>query len=318
MSKKANPTVVGGFVIGALVIAISGALLLGGRNLFEKKIPCILYFDESISGLDVGAPVDFRGVRIGTVTGVRLELDDREGVAILRPVTLQIEESRITFLRERDVARGPREVIEHLVEERGLRARLATQSLLTGKHKIELGYFPDTKIVRRNRDPGLWELPTVPSPFKKAETELAQLPIQEIVTETHRAIKHMADILDPETTGKTFQNVNATLARLETVLARMDAKIDPMTQQTSEVLAEAKGTLSDLRATLDLLGRNVEPLLKAATETSGHVNALLDPQSELHGEVSSLIDDLQQTSKSLRRLTDYVEEHPESLLRGKK
>lgn len=299
MSKKANPAVVGSFVVGAMIISVIGIIILGGGNIFERKFECIMYFDESISGLDVGAPVDFRGVRIGTVTGVRLEFDRNNDLAILRPVTMQIEESRINFVSRAGGAGNPEEVLNLLVDQLGLRARLAPQSLLTGKQKIELGYYPDQPIRRRNRVDALWEMPTILSPFKQAADGLAQLPLQEIVSETHRAIKRLANVMDPEVTGKTFQNINQTLAGMEKLLARLDAKIDPFAEQSAQMIEVAKASLQEMQVTLEKINQN------------------LDPQSDSRNDVFLLIDDLQQTSKSLRRLTDLLEEHPESLLRGK-
>ncbi len=299
MSKKANPTVVGSFVVGAIALSIIGVIVLGGGRFFEEKFDFIAYFDESISGLDVGAPVDFQGVRIGTVTGVRLEFDRKNRGEILRPVTLQILGGRINFVQERDQSAKPAEGLEFLVQERGLRARLAVQSMLTGKQKIELGLFPDQPIVRKNRDGPLWEMPTIPSPFKQAATEIAQLPLQDIVTETHRAIKRVADILDPEVTGEIFQNLNDSMVRMEGLFERLESKIDPVTEQISGMIGAATESLLEMQQTLET------------------INQHLDPDSATRSELMLLAEDLQQTSKSLRRLTDYLEVHPESLLWGK-
>ncbi len=299
MSKKANPAVVGSFVVGAICLSIIGIILLGGGGFFEKKYACILFFDESISGLDVGAPVDFQGVRVGTVTGVRLEFDKENNGEILRPVTFQIEASRINFAQDGERAADASKSLEFLVKERGLRARLAVQSMLTGKHKIELGYFPDMPVIRKNRGGDLWEMPTIPSPIKQAASELAQLPISDIINEAYRAITRMADIMDPEVTGRTFQNINVTLARMETMLGRLDARIDPVAEQTEQMIAVAKGSLLEMQSILK------------------NINQSLDPASESRNDMFMLMNDLQQTSKSLRRLTDFLEEHPESLLRGK-
>lgn len=317
MSKKANPTVVGSFVIGAIVISIVGIMMLGGRSLLEEKVECILYFDESVSGLDVGAPVDFQGVRVGTVTGVKLEFDHKNNGDILRPVTLQLEESRINFAQDRDHETKPGEALEFLIMKRGLRARLATQSILTGKLKVELGYFPTTPVVLKNRSGVLRELPTIPSPFKQVASELAQLPLSEIVNEVHRAVKGMADILNPESTGKTLANIDQAVEKMVSVLVQLEAAIDPAAKQSSEVMASAKLSLDEFHATLTELNKNVGPLLEQATQVTGHFNVLMNPESQARGEFSLLLEDLQQTSKAMRQLVNYLEQHPDALLRGK-
>ncbi len=286
MSKKANPAVVGSFVLVAIVLSVVGIMVLGGASYFDERFECIMYFDESISGLDVGAPVDFQGVRIGTVTDVRLEVDARaEGGEMLRPVRMQLEGNRINYSGERKRNRTPDEGLEMLVTNRGLRARLAAQSMLTGKLKVELGYFPDYPIVRKNHNPDVWEMPTIPSAMRKVVTEFTQLPIGDIVSEAHRAVQRMAQILDPELTGKTMNNLNDTLVRLESILVKVES--------------------------------NVEPLFQSLTRTSDKVSSMLDPGSDVRGEISQLIAELRETSKSMRRLTEYLEQHPESILRGK-
>lgn len=318
MSTKANPTVVGSFVAGAILISIIGIMLLGGRSLLEDRFECILYFDESLSGLDAGAPVDFQGVRIGTVTSVRLEFDpEREG-EILRPVTLEIEESRIDLAEGRKRAGNTAEMMEALVTRLGLRARLATQSILTGKLKIELGYFPEQPIDRRNGNDPRWEMPTIRSPLKQMASEVAQLPLGDIVTELHRAVKSIADMMDPAVAGQTITALNQTLLRLEGVLTRLESRIDPLTEQTSEIMQATRRSLDEMHAMLLQINAGIGPLLKASTETSVNLNAWLDPDSEMHGEFSRLVEDLQQTSKSIRLLAEFIEQHPETLLHGKK
>ena len=142
--KKPHPAVVGAFVIGAIALLILAALAIGGRGLFERKLDCVAYFDENIGGLDVGAPVEYEGVRIGTATDIRIELNLDTG-QFYRPVRFQIEPSRIRF-EGGDADSAATTFLERLVTDHGLRAQLANQSLLTGKLKITLGNFPDPDL----------------------------------------------------------------------------------------------------------------------------------------------------------------------------
>lgn len=318
MSKKANPKVVGSFVIGAIALSIVGIMILGGGSFMEEKFECVMLFDESISGLDVGAPVDFQGVRIGTVTEVWMEFDAQSGL-VFRPVKMQIEGNRI---RHTDGLRPhrdkPDEGMERLVQKRGLRARLASQSMLTGKLKIELGFFPDKPVVRTGRYPDLWEMPTIPSPIRQVTEEVANLPLGEIVKETHRVIQRLADVLDQDETGKVFANLNETMDRLESVLTRVDEKIDPLTQHSAEVLVSTRAAVDELREVMVKIDDQVGPLMASVTESSERINDLVDPQSALGSDLAALIADVKLTSASLRRFVDYIDQHPESIIRGKK
>ena len=318
MSKQANPTLVGSFILGAILLAVLALLLLGGGKAFENSFECVVYFDESISGLDVGAPVDFQGVRIGSVTDVKLVYDGAADSLIVRPVRLAIEESRIELANDqswgRDVARN----MEGLVANQGLRARLATQSLLTGKLKIELGLFPEQPIRRRNRDASHWEMPSIPSPLQAVADEVAQLPISAIVHDAHRAIQRIADMMDPERSAQTIDNLNRTLANLETLLSQVSSKIDPIADQGTGFLQTAQASLDDLRGLLRQIDANMPPLVANLTSISGNVDALTDPESHLREEISRLLEELRATSQSIRYLANQIEEQPESLLRGKK
>src|SRR5690348_13019885 len=70
MGSKINPTTIGAFVVGAVVLVVAGALLFGGGQFFQEKLPYVMFFDRSVTGLNVGAPVIFRGVQVGQVTEV--------------------------------------------------------------------------------------------------------------------------------------------------------------------------------------------------------------------------------------------------------
>ncbi len=284
MSTKTNPTAVGAFVIGAIAIAVVAVMLFGGSSLFEKRFECVLYFDESISGLDVGAPVEFQGVRVGTVTDVRLEVH-AETRELLRPVRMQLEGSRFHHIGSQGHEGASEVGMNRIVDELGLRARLASQSLLTGKLKIELGLYPNEPIVRKNRNPDEYELPTLPSTLRKVKQDLSELPIADMVTEAHEAIQRLSDLMDPEVTGQTIKNLNETLVNLSSMLAKLDQRLDP--------------------------------LLLSMTRTSDQAGAFLNPNSDVRAELDLLIHEIRKASQSMRLLTEYLEQHPEAILRGK-
>lgn len=284
MSTKTNPTAVGAFVIGAIAIAVVAVMLLGGSNLFDKRFECILYFDESISGLDIGAPVEFQGVRVGTVTDVRLEVYAKTG-ELLRPVRMQLEGGRFHHVDAQKIDGDSEAGMSRMVDERGLRARLASQSLLTGKLKIELGLYPDEPVVRKNRHGDVFEMPTLPSAMRKVKQDLSALPIADMVTEAHEAIQRLSDLMDPEVTGQTIKNLNETLVNLSSMLAKLDQRLDP--------------------------------LLLSMTRTSDQAGAFLNPNSDVRAELDLLIHEIRKASQSMRLLTEYLEQHPEAILRGK-
>ena len=145
MSKKVSPVLVGSFVLGGVALAILGLVLFGGGKIFERKFYCVAYFQESLSGLDIGAPVEYKGVRIGTVSDVRLIVDQSEHV-LHRPVTISLEPNRVYLTSGEHNKSFSLEGFTDIVKK-GLCAKLASQSLLTGKLKIELDFHPSSPIT---------------------------------------------------------------------------------------------------------------------------------------------------------------------------
>src|SRR3546814_1282947 len=122
MSGKANPKLIGGFVVGAIAILVVALVVFGGGRLFQDERRVVAYFEGSVAGLQVGAPVTFRGVPLGAVTEILLRFDDRSMTALI-PVYMELDRSRISYA---DGAAPERELSDVLVEH-GLRARLSAQ-----------------------------------------------------------------------------------------------------------------------------------------------------------------------------------------------
>ena len=201
MSKKANPAVVGSFVIGAVILAVAAVIAFGGGKLFQKKNYFVMYFEDSLGGLDIGAPVEFKGVRVGTVVDVQIFYEAAQTNLVL-PVTISLEPDRIARNTER--RRPVKEGVDLLVQ-RGMRAQLVAQSLLTGKLKVQLDYFPDVppRYVAGSRA-AYPEIPTAPSPMAQALKKFNDLPVAEIVMDTRRSIRGLADVINATDTREAI------------------------------------------------------------------------------------------------------------------
>ena len=312
--KKPHPAVVGAFVIGAIALLILAALAIGGPGLFERKLDCVAYFDENIGGLDVGAPVEYEGVRIGTATDIRIELNLDTG-QFYRPVRFQIEPSRIRFEGGGGDSAATT-FLERLVTDHGLRAQLANQSLLTGKLKITLGNFPDTPVNRKSRDPGLWEMPTTPSPLAAVTGKLADLPFADIVTELRDAVAGLSSILQTVHDRGTVGHLDESLQKLGTLFTSINDQVQPLAGDGGQLLRTADATLTDLRSTLQTLNDALLPFLASLNSAATNLDTILGTTFP-RGDLPTLLENLGDASRSLRLLLDYLEQHPEALLQGK-
>src|SRR3989442_7853685 len=159
MARRANPALIGAFVVGALTLAVSGLVVFGGGRVFRNTKPLVAYFEESVKGLSIGAPVTFQGAKVGSVTDVRVVVDP-ETLTISTPVFCEVDAARLTEVGGGPLAlRADTTRTKELIK-RGLRAQLEMQSLVTGQVGIALAFRPDTPLRLTGLTPDYLEMPT--------------------------------------------------------------------------------------------------------------------------------------------------------------
>ena len=164
--SKANPAVIGGFVVGAIALIVIGLLVFGGTNWFAKRNKYVAFFPGSVKGLRVGAPVDFRGVTIGQVTDIKVQFNPADVSAQL-PVIIEVDPTRIEFVGRAPTG-SPEENAKRLVEE-GFGAQLQSQSLLTGLLFVNLDFYKDKPARMVRGEQPYPEIPTIPSEFEQLQ-----------------------------------------------------------------------------------------------------------------------------------------------------
>jgi len=189
MSKHANPTLVGGFVVGAVALVVAGIAIFGNTNLFVPEFKYVAYFESSTTGLDVGAAVRFQGVQVGHVSRITAVWSGEEEIQIPVQLTFTRESVRApTRKLEAELERrGVRDVMDSMIE-RGLRATLVQDSFLTGKMHVALSFFPgsELRVVGGTRLP---EMPTLKAGFAQ---RIEELPIDEMQKRANDFFKQMA------------------------------------------------------------------------------------------------------------------------------
>jgi paraquat-inducible protein B len=210
---------------------------------YSKSVAYLLHFDDSVRGLAVGAPVEFRGIEVGQVTSVTLEFDDvRDRFRI--PVMIEIQPERFTTLHD-DATR--REALDRLVAS-GLRAQLKSGNLLTGQLIVALDMFKNAKPAEVVWSGPVPEIPTVPTPLEEITANVAALidrlsrfPVDQIGKELNASIK----------------DLRGTLAQAERTLASANSMIGPQSD-TREELNRALQELSDAARSLGLAAEQIQ------------------------------------------------------------
>ena len=242
-------------------------------------VPLQLKFQQSVRGLAVGAPVDFRGIVIGEVTAIGMEYDaPRKDFNML--VTIRIFPSRLISMSSNlDETRLHQLKLDKMVEH-GMRAQLRSGSLLTGQLFVALDFFRDAKPARLGRSQGMDVLPTIPGDLEELQGVLQRI--------ARKLDKVPFDSIGQELDA-TIKELHATLGTVRQLGSSLDGKVVPQTLQT----------LQQLQQTLD------------------NANQTLQVNSPLQQDVRKAAQEVTETARSFRALSDYLDRHPEALIRGK-
>lgn len=180
MSKQASKAVIGSFVVSALVLVVGGVLIFGSGNYLKERYPFMLFFQDSVKGLSVGAPVIFMGVQIGEVKDINVLANPSESSFLIQ-VLIELASGKVKRFKTKEFGNAQElyEYCNQLIEQ-GLRARLGLQSVVTGQLQIELDFFPEEAAVLMGTNKKYHEIPTIPSTFEKLTKTLENLPVKEV------------------------------------------------------------------------------------------------------------------------------------------
>lgn len=321
---KANPKAIGAFVVGGIALLVGGIVTFGSFQFFAARLPVVMYFDGDLSGLDVGAPLVVKGVRIGTVTDVALHYN-----ATIRtfriPVHAVIEPDRFILEGASDVGRN----LPLLISE-GLRAQLATQSLLTGKLLVSLQVLPETP-VRLIAHPGdKNEIPTVPSEMSQLQSsvegvlnKIQALPLDQLLEDV-RGLIQTADSsikqLQMRNFAATGEAALQVMNDMRGLIAQLSKRVDELAPAGELVLKDADKLVLDLRATV----ADARPMIANARKTMEKADRLLttandviEPGSPAYRELVAMLREFSNTARSIRAMADSLERNPDSILFGK-
>ncbi len=331
MSAKANKTLIGAFVLGALALAVGAVVALGSGMFFTKKYKCIMFFPNSVSGLEVGAPVVFRGVPIGSVTEISIEADASR-LHFYIPVVVEILDGKITLASDRQAKKGEtllqarKESADDLLPQlinKGLRAQLVTQSFVTGQLAVSLDLMPDTP-VRLVGESTLPEIPTVPSTFEKLTETIKQLPLQELVDRLIGAVTGIEKLVNSPELASMPGKIDSALNTGNDLLREIKTKVAPLAQN----LDEAVQNYSDLAKHLDRRTEGLSASAKAALDSFdvtlkdgrtaiGNFQKIVSSNSPTVTDLNRALAEIANAARSIRELSSYLERHPEALIQGK-
>lgn len=321
MSKKINPTSIGLFIVAGVALGVAGVLVFGSWKLFSKTREVIVYFDESLNGLNEGAPVKYRGVTIGSVKRVMVRFNQATNDFAM-PVILEFEEELIRRrLGDTSDIFEPG-AMERRVD-RGLRASLQTESLVTGVLYVDVR--PNTNAAHaifHQLKPVYPEIPTEATQIQQLFDNLASVDVRGIGTNLNALLVKLDTSLSQLQIGKinegltnllvsldrlasspdltnSLSAIRPTLDQFRLLAEKVTGRIDPVADSLTNSLAEASRALAEVRGAADSL------------------RSMVSPDAGLRHDLDILFQQLGAASQSLSSLLDFLRQHPNALITGR-
>jgi paraquat-inducible protein B len=348
--RRTSPTLIGAFVVGGLALLIATVIVAGGGRFFTRKEYAVMHFSGSIYGLQVGSPVVFRGVRLGSVTSIGLVYDkasDRFSIPVLAELEPHIIRGMGDSRSDEEAERG--ETLQALVK-RGLRAQLSLQSLLTGQLYVDLDLRPEKPgQLRGGTYRSAIEIPTTPTAIQALRGQLEGLDLRKLLDDVSAIAGSARSVLAGPQLKQALDNVVQITEQVQQLSERLNRRIDPLAdaatatlgdsrraiERVTGVLDKAGGAADKVSGAADRVGRAAEragtmlapeaPLVRdvqrAAAELAATAAALRQHTADESGLVQNAdrtLQDLSRAARAVRELADMLERHPEALLRGRR
>ncbi len=323
MSRKANPALIGIFVLGSIILAVAAIVFFGSMKFFSESEDFIVYFDEAVSGLDVGAAVKFRGVPIGSVKEIFIRYNQDI------PVIIELDLTLLNSSLGVDVDIRDEEVFFAIINQ-GYRAQLVTESFITGLLYIEIDIDEDARRPIWIQEEAIYkEFPSKPSLtaalgqtaqevfamigaldfqtindelvgfLSKGNQGLEEIEFSRINESLIAAADAATELMKSEKISATLENINKALMEYEKLATDVRAKIDPVLAKADQTNLEIQKTLQKVR------------------DASAQIELALSPESSIRYEFENTLSELAELAESIRLLADYLERNPRALLTGK-
>jgi paraquat-inducible protein B len=299
-------------------------LFFSGGRIFADKERVIMYFDGSVQGLQVGAPVKLKGVVLGQITDIQISFqgDDKSESAaqyIVTSVTADLVMERISN-------KGASVNDEFLAEavKKGLRAQLNFQSLLTGLLYVELDFYPDSPIKLYAFQKNYRELPTIGTSFEEISKNLQELNIKGLVTNINKLAVQVTKIVGNGEIQTALDGFNRATSSIEKTSDNLDKEITLLRKTLSislnqfDVLVNELSTKTPVLA--ESLNQRLEDLhasLKGLDRATANISDTFSEDAPIIYQLNETLAEISRSAQAFRSLSETLDQQPEALLRGK-
>ena len=309
------------FVMAASIIAVAAVMVFGAAKFFSRTENFISFFSESVNGLDVGAPLKYKGVKIGKVEGIFISSSKN------------IKESSVSVVSSIDIDQLRRTTGTDFMEysdwmdeqiAEGLRAKLNYQSIVTGMLYIELDFIADKgeKYDLKYGGTRFKEIPAAKSGlselakgFEKTMADVAKIDFAAIGQNVHSAIVKVNEKLDGIDAKAISDSAVSALKGVDELARNKD--VAESIKKLDALLSDSDALVNDARAELKKFSASGTSIVARLDEVLRNVNSVVAPQSPFRYQIAVLLKTMNESMSYISNFTDYLQRNPNSLLRGK-
>jgi paraquat-inducible protein B len=321
MSKKANPTLIGAFVVAALALAFGGILMFSSSKWFSRNESYILYFNATLKGLDVGSPVKFQGITIGSVKELRIRFNQGPDDLSL-PVIIEIDENLLQMKTDRTVSLSDKTRFEAVIQQ-GLRGKLESESLVTGRLYVSLDINPRAGPPAYHAlSPVYTEIPTeqtqihafvdnlakfdleaiglkLDAVLVKLDKSLGEIQVEQISHGLTNLIGSLETLVHSTNITHTLLALEQTLDEFKRLSQTLRAKVDPLADKAGLVLDQTEAALVSIRKGF----QNVEDMTA--------------PHAALRLDLAKALSRFAEAAQSVGDFADFLTRNPNALITGR-
>ena len=329
MNKKISPTLIGAFVVGALALLVIAVIVFGSGQLFKQTREFVLYFENSVNGLRVGAPVKFKGVEVGSVKNIVLQLEGDTQVARI-PVIIEIDLEKLTSRGAAGTIAEDQEAFRKAISELGLRGQLLMESLVTGLLYVGLDFFPGTQVKVVQQPGGKHkypEIPTTPTTLEQAQdavtriiNKLEEIDFKGLIKSLEGTVTGVNQLVNSPELESSLKSLAQTMPKIDEALAgvrKLTTTLDTNVTKVTESLEQTSDTARQAMQRAEITLKQTDGALKEAEAAMISIRGVTDADSPTFYELQRSLREVSAAARSLRLLSGYIERNPRALIFGK-
>ncbi|GAB6144926.1 MlaD family protein [Desulfocicer niacini] len=314
MKKEPDKTLIGAFVVIALALTLGAVVIFGSGSFLSEKNTYVLYFKNSVKGLNIGSPVVLGGVKIGAVKEIRIHADSQQNFFSI-PVYIEIKKESIMVPGKADAWEGLDKNLDILIKQ-GLRAQLEIQSMVTGQLLVSLDFHPNKPAVLHQTTSEFPEIPTIQSDIEAFAQKIKQVPIQDIFAKLHSIISTLETTLNSDKMGRLTETLTRALEGIGQLAGNVDESIPDVTRSIEATISDTRGLIKRTSHQITSMGRHVhtslsdiQTLVKNTDQQVKHMGSNMDATilrakevlTTVNNEITPISQALQQTAQSLQK-----------------